>query len=303
VLLDANDDVEEPEYLISPFILKNSFNLFYGSGGSGKTTFALLLCLMLKNPEIAKSINYNVNNPHEILYLDYESSQASIQRTYALLSRLYFPERTRLFYRKCSIPFIQDIEKIKEYIQDKKIDLIVIDSIGIACSAELNKDETANSFAMALRSLETTALCIGHTSKERTDKKTPFGTVFFLNNARNVFEIRRLYKPGEKELTIGLFHRKANFSELKRPCVFKFRYSEHAIEVEKHDSVREEDFMSEMPISEQIKHMLTKESMTIKQLSDLLNTSENVIKVILYRMKAKGVVVKIEQDKWALLYH
>lgn len=300
-IIDAKEKVSEPEYLLWPFIPKNQASLIYGGGGFGKSTFSLFLCLNVIFPEIAAEYSMKSESPKKALYLDYETSREIISWQWAKLAANFDCEG-KIHYRRCDIPLTQDIEKLKESVYESQADLVIVDSAGIAAGDNLNEAHTANSLALALRSLNTTTLLISHTSKEKSDNKTPFGSVYFFNNARNIWELKKMQEVEENDITLGLFHRKSNISKLNKPCGFKFIYEDNSITVRKEDISDIGEFEKELSLKQRIKNLLLQEGvLTIKEIAGQLGKGEQVVRNRLNDMRHEGLVIR-QNDKWAMIY-
>ena len=302
-ILNPDDKIEKIQYILHPLIPKNHLSLIYGEGGTGKSTLALFLSLLAAIKDKVTDYGFVVNGerPYNVLYLDYETEKDTIGLQFKYLCN-GLGMKAPLFYRRCNLPLSQDLENIKEHISSVNVDLVITDSVGIACGGDLNEAHTANLFTLALRSLKTTNLLISHTSKDRTDRKTPFGSVYFFNNARNIWEIRKTQTEGDDLIHIGLFHRKSNISKLHKPIGLKFIYQEDSIIVESENVSEIEGFEKELSLKQRIKNLLLqKDVMTIREIAGQLNTGEPVVRSRLNEMKNKGEVIK-QGDKFAM-YH
>ena len=60
----------EPEYLLYPLFLKNAINTLYADRSSAKTLFITLMDMILTLPWIDNPLNFIVEEPHRILFLD-----------------------------------------------------------------------------------------------------------------------------------------------------------------------------------------------------------------------------------------
>lgn len=303
-VLSSEDEITKIDYLLYPLIPKNQFSLIYGEGGTGKSTLALFLALLLQTKDDISDYGFSANgdNPYTALYLDWECDKQTISHQFKHLST-GLGRKAHLLYRRCNLPFVQDIENIKALISSASIDVVIIDSIGIACGGDLNEASMANSFILALRSLKTSSFAISHTSKDRQDKKTPFGSVYFFNGARNIWEIRKTQTEGDDLINIGLFHRKSNISKIHAPIGLKFIYCDDSITV-KHENISEiEGFEKEISLRQRIKSLLLQEGvLPLKEIALRLDAKEQSIRNKLNDLRLKGDVTK-QNDKWAFLYH
>ena len=303
VILSSNDVIKKLEYILYPLIPKNHLSLIYGEGGTGKSTLALFLSLLVATKDAVTNYGFTVNGDgsYNTLYLDYETEQDTIGLQFKHLCN-GLGMKSPLFYRRCDLPLLQDLQNIKEIISSINANLVIIDSVGIACGADMNEAATANSFTLALRSLKTTNLLISHTSKDRTDRKTPFGSVYFFNNARNIFEVKKTQTEGDDFISLGLFHRNSNISKLHAPIGLKFIYTDDSITV-KHENISEvEGFEKELSLKQRIKNLLFQEgALTIKEIAGQLNAGEQVVRNALNVMNKKGELVK-QGDTYAMAY-
>lgn len=298
-IIDAKEKVNKPEYLLWPFIAKDQMNLIYGEGGSGKSTFALFLCLAVMCPSIGVEYAMKAENSKKVLYLDFETSVETIRWQWANLVASFDCDE-KIYYRRCNIPLTQDIEKIKECVYESQADLVIVDSVGIGCGDNINEAHTANTFALALRSLNTTSLLISHTSKEKSDHKTPFGSVYFFNNARSVWELKKMQEAGEDKITLGLFHRKSNLSKLNKPFGFKFIYEDNAIIVAKQNITEIEEFAKELSLRQRIKKLLSEGKKEVSEIIERLDAPRGQVTVRLSELKKNGEAMNLD-GKWFLL--
>jgi energy-coupling factor transporter ATP-binding protein EcfA2 len=302
-ILNPDDKIEKTRYILYPLIPKNHLSLIYGEGGTGKSTLALFLSLLAAIKDKVTDYGFVVNgeHPYNVLYLDYETEKDTIGLQFKHLCN-GLGMKASLFYRRCNLPLAQDLENIKEHISSISADLVITDSVGIACGGDLNEAHTANLFTLALRSLKTTNFVISHTSKDRQDKKTPFGSVYFYNNACNIWEIRKTQIEGDDLINIGHFHRKSNISKLHKPIGLRFIYQEDSIIVESENISEIGEFEKELSLRQRIKNLLLQEGvMTIREIAGQLNAGEQVVRSRLNEMRNKGDVIK-QGDKYAMHY-
>ena len=290
--------IQPPEYFIYPVLPIGQLNLIFGEGGVGKSTLCLLLSLLLIN-NVSK-FGFKVNNPVDnILYLDYETDSNIIAWQLNALKLGNEFLHSKLYYRRCSIPIFEEVETLKEIIMDMNIKIIIVDSVGTACGGNLNEAETANRFALVLRSFNITSLLISHTSKEKAEAKTPYGSIYFWNNSRNIWEIRKVQNVGEDEISIGLFHRKSNISKLCKPIGLKFSYLEDKIKVSRQDIEEVEEFHNELPLRTRIINLIKSEGLlTSEEIAERLNKGLHVIRARLHELKKKDIIINVK-GKWA----
>lgn len=296
-IFSGNEEYQAPVFLLYPFVQEKQLTMIYGEGGIGKSTFALMLSAALQ--EKCELPHTNLKKPSKgVLYLDYETDEATLSWQYKRILNGLGLNGLPLRYRRCTIPLLSDAEKIKELIVESNVDTIVVDSAGAACGSDMNDAMSANQIALILRSFETTNILISHTSKSNGPKKTPYGSVYFINNARSLWEIRKSNENREDEVSIGIFHRKANIMQLQKPKGYRFVFHDELIEVLGCDPKEMDGFSEEFTISQRILDTLKSFGlMTTQELIDELGVSEGSVKGTIHRMKKEKRVIKVE-DKW-----
>lgn len=291
-VIDASGQPPEFKYVIEPIALQGLPAIIFGSGGTGKSTFALYLAAIIQSGQSTK--NLKISEPHKVLYLDWETNKDIIAYQYTKICKS-IGNVLPLYYLKCSLTFTDSINTIKKHIDTVEADVLIIDSLGLACGGNLVDPDIANQFFLALAQLGTTTIILHHTSKSENDSKTPFGTVYFWNNSRNIFELRKIQEQGADDMVVGAFHRKANYNKLVPPMAFKIHHNETAISVEEVEA--KDYFPDELSISERIYNLLiTTGKMSAKEIAEALGIKQDVVRVNLNRMKAKGQTQKLGES-------
>ena len=239
--IEPNEKISPPKYLIHPIVPEKKLTILYGEGGVGKSTLALLLSLSAQKDIVG--IGFKTLNPvKNVLYLDYETDKETISWQYSKLIRgLGILPIYKLHYRRCTIPLKDDLEAVKEAVVDCQSELLIIDSAGMACGDNLKEAHTANQLALAIRSLNVTTILLSHVSKENSDAKTPYGSVYFYNNARNIWEVRKKQINNDCKIRITLTHRKSNIDLLYPNINLTFEYEPDAIRVNPHEEFEDEE--------------------------------------------------------------
>ena len=284
--LESNQRTEQ-DFLLEPVVYKDEPNMLFGEGKVGKSYLALLFAICVQLPF--------ANNPFDlvtekesmrVLYLDYETNQHDLEmRLHGLIVGLSLPP-VSIMYRRCTMPFADDLEYIRSIVKEHNIGFLVIDSVGGASgNLDLKEAQAANSLFNALRHLKVTSLLIHHTSKNSEDGKarTPFGTVYFINQSRSIWEVRKQQEIGEDNLSIGMFHRYNNLGKLMSPLGFKINFADGATCIERQDAKGVASFGNEIPLHLTIREILSEGPMRIKDIAEELGKSEDVVRVTLKR--------------------
>jgi hypothetical protein len=200
-------------------------------------------------------------------------------------------------YRRCFIPIADDVDNILKTIREKNNDLVVIDSVGVACAGDLNSSETATRFAAAMHRLPVTSILITHTSKTEEGKKTPIGSVFFTNSASNIFEVKKSQEMGDSFIDIALSHYECNLGPKIMPLGFRLEFHKDSIRIICQEVSGIPELAGNVPIRQQCKQALESGPMTVKEIAEVTSLKEDSIKTTLNRYK--DIFTK-EGDRWHL---
>ena len=204
---------ERPVYQVWPLLPSHQPSIIYGQGGIGKSWLAVYLAALVDNGITRNGLNADVGRT---LYVDWETDRDTIEgRAWAIKQgEPQIAPEWGLAYQQAQGPLTDWIDDLANHVDREQFDLVVIDSVGMALGGDANDAQTVLAFFGALRQLDATTLLIDHMGKgpEAADRGA-FGSVYKRNSARSVWEMRQ----AEGELTIGLYHRKANNSKLSPP--------------------------------------------------------------------------------------
>jgi hypothetical protein len=205
----------------------------------------------------------------------------------------------KLYYYYADAPLEQKVETLIYLMADKEISFIVIDSLAGACAGQnLNEPEAATSFFNALRQLNTTSLIVSHIAKTEQKKTTPYGSIFYFNFSRNIFETKADFILDTNQIALTLIHTKSNYSELFPPKSFIISFGKEIQinELKAHHPIAERH----LPLPQRIKVLLEKKGlMSIKEIAEELQEPEVKIRVILNRYR--GVLFIKKENKWGVL--
>lgn len=306
VELDPTKDIPPPSWLLYPLLPLNQPTMIFGEGGSGKSLVALLISIIVilswyDNPFQLRPTKKSIT----VLWLDYEADQEQTEwRLKAMLKGLGL-EYATIMYRRCDTPLADDIDQIKEHIVKTGANLLVVDSVGAACGGDPGKADIAIPFMNGVRKLNLTSLLLTHTSKDMLTKiKSAFGSVFFRNLSRSMWEIRKAQEAGEDTISIGLFHDKHNYSKKFPPMGFAFGFDNEAKEINvlPQDVNAVDEFLSKLPQKDQIQAVLRDVGMpqTVEDIAEMTGIAPRTVKARLYEhwLKGKHLFEQTDDDKW-----
>lgn len=311
------DEISDVEFKIFPLVVEGHPNMFFGDGATGKSTFCGVLVVLIQFAERWVNDNSLELRPKQgnVLYLDWEADKESVTRTIAKVYNGFgFGFKVGFMYRRCFLPFADDIETIEQICLEHKIDTILIDSITGAAGADL-KVESAQRFYMALRALKCTSILIHHVSKESQRRSTgnrpqdpsPFGAAAFRNLSRNAWHVRAHQEAGSNVLELGLFHDKSNLTQKFKPIAYRLTQFKDKIDVELISIKDVPEFARSVSPKTLILEALRVGKLSTKDIADILDRSDNYARTVLGRMEKKGELIQVGKTKtgaieWGLSY-
>lgn len=307
------------QYLMRSALAAGDTTVTFGPGGSGKSLYALLL-------EIAVATGCTLpgglraTRTCPVLVLDWESSRSAHEaRLYELCRGLGITPPTTLYYKRMSGPLTDSVRQIRADVARLGVGLVRVDSLALAAGREPEGADASTRTMNDLRTLgdHVTRHVIAHVAKSGLDVQGTghvYGSVFNENIPRNVFEIRKDADPADDELTLMVFHRKANESRLHPPFGLRFilspedtRPEDKTITVES-CSLRDAppDLLARVSLSQQIKAVLAHGGKSIPALAVELNAKEGSVKQAVHRLRDRRppVVVRLpaDNDKGPILW-
>lgn len=222
-------DVEVSEgalYMLEPFITLDADNLIYGNGGLGKSWICLFFAALVSAGKSHARLN---PEPGSILYLDYETGEASMTKRFDALCRGLDMVKPDFHYRRMRDSMYEDQETLFEMIQEYNVSLIIIDSAAAASGGKAEESQAALNYFRAIRATGITTLTIAHVSKEaekQKDNKSPFGSVFWYNNPRNIWHITQGNTFTRQVKQFGLFNTKSSDSAGYDPVGLEFTFDD-----------------------------------------------------------------------------
>lgn len=299
----TDENIIPLEYKLYPILPKGEPTILFADGGSGKSTLALFIACCITLP-------WNDNPLHlkpefgKVLYLDWETNINTFKRRLQWLQHGHSLPNFFITYRRCRLSLSEDIEEIHRIIAENKIDTVIIDSVIGACEGDINKNEVAADFYRALRALtDTTTLAIHHVSKDKlAGSRSPFGSAYFSNLARSVWELTSSQEPGESKLSICLSHYKSNDDTKHQPIGMEVEYRKTEQKTI-FSNIAVEDIpeaQTKLSLTRRIENELKNGNMGLKDIVDSLGVSYQLVANALSKMKRNDKVIRLNDGTWAL---
>jgi hypothetical protein len=290
-------------YLVEPLLPEGETTVIFGDGEAGKSLFSLYVAAAAAT---ATQLPHNLTPVRRcrVLFLDWESSDPTehARRLQRISTGLGLTEAPYVLYRLCLRSVQDDVELIAAQVAQERIDLVIIDSLGIACGGNPSAPEVAITTMNAFRRIGATRLAIGHVSRvdreEVTAEQTTFGSIYWRNLSRAMWQLVPAQdRPDPDDVAFAIHSRKSNNDKRSR-WPFGFRYLFHAdggIELIA-DEVRADDDLAEgTALGERLRRALTAGKMTTTELAALTGKDSGAVAKQLTRMLARGGIVKLAQ--------
>lgn len=305
-VLTPADTATPTRYLLSPFLPEGEVTVLFAEGGSGKSLLALLISTLVASGRSVESLGLEPTARLPVLYLDYETTSSEhLRRLKGISESLGIPPSTEIHYRRSTIPVADDADTIQRLVHEREVGFLVIDSAAPASGTDIYDPGAPVALFRALRRIGTTSLLLGHVAKGNGDatQRTPFGSVFFFNLARSVWEVRTRQTPGEDLLRLGLFHRKSNVSKLHRPMGFEFRFDGEMgpITVSPTDVQDMPGVSPDLSVGRRIERLLPESGpLRPKEIADRLQVKDDAVRAALKRLSDSGRVVHLDGGRYAV---
>lgn len=276
------------KYLLEPILAEHEPTIIYGDGGSAKSTTAIFLGLLVCSG--AERLGLQPTKQAKILFLDWETDAHIIaERVQKLSTGLDISLPSGFLYRKMTRGLSSDSNAIKNLIEQEKVALVIVDSMGPACEGEPESAEVVLRFFNALRLFDCSKLITAHISKAVATNNSvpsyPFGSIFARNLARIMWGVtREKLATNEDAVSIVLHNTKANDDRLRDPIGISYSFSEVSIGVARFDPSANVLF-ERLPLREKIRAILEEGPATTKELSRQVGSSESSVRRIIRLMR------------------
>ena len=270
VALGAMQPPEPIAEVLPGIVWANLPTLIYGAGGIGKSQMALAFASALHTgTEVGgrQAIQGNV------LFLDWETSdRMTWHRNRGLLRArdiepgdwpdAGYPLAGRtgmVFYRFMSGPIWDSVEFLKGEISRMGIKTVVIDSAGPACGGEPESAAPTLKFFDSLRDMSDPSnpvqtIILAHVTHEarKGGKSSPFGSVYWINLPRNVFELAVSAGQRQHHSDYALHHRKSNTGSLRSPLGFRLTWGDDGCTIDDLDIRQNSKLVATLPLGERV---------------------------------------------------
>lgn len=302
--------VREVNWLFYPLVIEKQPVFLFGDGGGGKSLVALALSMSLQTGQRVLP-GLTPMRPRNVLYLNWETDDDEIRmRQINLTGQHNLPGVEAIRHITCFASLQSMVTDLMLVIHEWEIGLIIVDSLLLAAGG--SDEDVAQTFFTALRRLGVASLVVAHTQKN-AEQKSVFGSVFFTNLARNVFEVRG--KAEGDSLTVALYHRKGNNLRRLAPMAWRLHFSPE-ITIEAASVMQDADLVKGVSVSQQVEAIIKAARKPVSRddlLTELAALNPDVeaarlannLRLILHRQRGRSLVAVVDQNRpneelWAL---
>lgn len=271
------DHDEETRYLVRPFVLDGLPAILFGPGETGKTYLSLALAKAVCQD--GEFLGQGVKMGR-VLMLDYEATERDVKKRLVKLGLtdfdafIYWPGRGR--------PLTEMIPALMRCVEQRDVALLLVDSAALACGADPKDEQAAIAYFNALNRIGVSSVTIAHMTKDAKDDIHPFGSIFWYNSARLVWNAKAA-DEGDNPKHLGLFCRKSNEDIRHKPVGVKITFAEDGkVFVSREDLVR--DLSMHQSLKVRIRKVLSRGRATITGIAEDVDATPAAVKKAIQRM-------------------
>ncbi|OPZ79027.1 MAG: hypothetical protein BWY79_00585 [Actinobacteria bacterium ADurb.Bin444] len=307
------DPYSKPRWLLYPYLETGGPTILFAEGGTGKSVLALWMGLNVAlGPKDASG---RPGKCAPVLYLDYETSpEIHAERFTALCAGMGIDAAARppIYYRKMQTSLPQAAAAIRKEIARLGIGLVIVDSLGAAGDGPPEEAATVIPLFTAINRLEVPTLCVHHKRKgsaRENQKDRLFGSVYYANAARIVWDCEAVVDPVDDKIAIALTNVKINNGHQLARHGLELQFvneEEHlkAVKVrrlDKSELAKEPELAKGMSMRDRIMVELSQGAMTVAELAAALDAEESSVRARMTELKKKGAVVNLADHTWGML--
>lgn len=289
--LEPNEADSPIKHILNPYVFEDEPTLIYGPGDSGKSFLALYWACLLASGGMANGMATHPEG-HTVLYLNWEM-HAREMRSRVRQLRNGDARLTRApLHRHCIGPLAEFAPDLKNEIAEQGVGVVVVDSLVPATGGDASGAEAPTRFFAALASLRCASILIGHVAKgEQGKNNSVFGSVFYFNEARSVYEVKKVQEEESGSYRMALYHMKNNFGPKQRATGFELTIDDQCATVMAFDPAEDAYLSRGLPCHRQLESVMTLGmSYSLKELAVELDVDEATIQKTLKRYEGKKFI-------------
>jgi DNA polymerase I len=251
---------EPQRFIADPAIPKAFPMVLHGQGGSAKSLQVLDFCLRYTNVG-GDWLGNALAPPGKALVVDFELNQHVFASRVLKLAKGMGLEQRDIrnlgYYEVADTPTPKAFADILTLCQEHGIDVVVIDSVGLALQGDAASGQDVirfyRDYITPLTALGITPILIDHQARSYGDEdyqsRGVYGSSYKENLARSVFQVQpRPSEEGSHTLVVRMRQKKANFTKLAKPFDVHIRFQEDRITLSRQD-VDDAELLTENTVS------------------------------------------------------
>jgi hypothetical protein len=287
------------EFLLKPVVLDGRPQVLFANGGTGKTLIAHYWSVLIAAGMSANGFSAEQGN---VLILDYETDRRDTRERIKWVSAgLGIDAPKNIAYRYCHVPVADDVEVLGSFIAKNDIKFVMIDSANSAVGGEPESAEAVGKYFTALRSMHVSTLTLAHVAKG-SERNGPFGSAFWHNYPRLVFELNSDQKPSESQFNLGIEETKTNWGQRQPPIALETVFDSvgRSVTFERTTAITVETLKEQLKsnVAQDMERHLRDsgaEGRSVRELAEDLGLTEGTVRTTLNRNKQRFVK---DGSKW-----
>ena len=238
VVIGNLDEYKPRIYDIRPMFVKGVANLMWAPGGSAKSYWALLSCVMVDKGLDIMGLRARRG---KALFLDWEETEDVFRhRLSAIHKGLGLQSDSGIVYKKMYGTLADNVENLSKLIMNQNITYMVIDSVGQAMGGNGVDQDVVERYFAAGNVFGITWVSIDHANRagESTGNWQIHGSAFKYARSRQVYEFKKVQELDSGEIEVMIYHRKANDSGIKSPRGYRVTFEsipEYVAEIDEYE--------------------------------------------------------------------
>lgn len=305
VQLSTIRDNEGLRWMLWPWLMFNMTAVLFGHGGSLKSWLGAWIAVLV-------ALGKDGAEPANVLIIDYDSDSSDWRDRVRMVAKgLGVPEPTNIYYRTGVGGLTNQVSELQQIVVAREIGLVIVDPAVAAAGGEAQGEEGVNRLFDALRDLRTTNLLVSHITNDK-DATRPFGSVFWWNRPRVIYQVRATAEPERDLADIAIINRKMNSGKLVKPFALhaaftiadEKRYTDgDSIVLSRTDIRNSPDLLHSASNADQVEAALADNGrLTIKAVAEATGLGYDVTKTTLRRLKDRERVGQWDHE-WGLIRH
>jgi hypothetical protein len=253
-------------------------SILFGDGGTLKSFVALLAASQLEAAG------------EHALFADWELDEFTHRRRLeAITGRDMPPVR----YARCDRPLVHEVDRLRRIVRQDGIGYVFKDSIAYGTAGAPESAEAAMDFCRAARQLGVGALWLAHQTKGENADQRPFGSTFWFNSARCVWNLKLAStSPDGQTLHLAAFHRKSNLGRLRPPVGIRAQFDGGRVYFESADVTTMDEVAASLPLWQRIRGIVKAGPQTLATIASELKY-DNVESIDRTVRKHKGLFTRV----------